>query len=165
MWAHVTGSAWCWVCGRTLNRIGFKYCASNNNTTVFNPTGAILLASKVWDDQAVWNVDYCQILKDITVEDMNELERQFLELLQFNINVPSSVYAKYYFDLRTLAEANELNFPTEPLSKERAQKLEAMSRVMQDKVTAEALKNGIKKWSSMDNISQGGPRRSVAILS
>lgn len=52
------------------------------------------------------------------------MERAFLELLQFNINVPSSVYAKYYFDLRSLADANDLVFPLEPLSKERARKLE-----------------------------------------
>lgn len=57
----------------------------------------------------------------------NELERQFLELLQFNINVPSSVYAKYYFDLRSLAEANNLSFPLEPLSRDKAQKLEVRS--------------------------------------
>lgn len=97
---------------------------------------------------------------------MNELERQFLELLQFNINVPSSVYAKYYFDLRTLAESNDLSFPSEPLSKERAQKLEAMSRVMEDKYMEEALKNGFKKWSSLDNINaSANARRSIAILS
>ena len=58
----------------------------------------------------------------------NELERQFLEMLQFNINVPSSVYAKYYFDLRALADAHDLSFPVEPLSKERAAKLEVCSR-------------------------------------
>ena len=45
-------------------------------------------------------------------------------MLQFNINVPSSVYAKYYFDLRAMADAHDLSFPLEPLSKERAVKLE-----------------------------------------
>ncbi|XP_021476272.1 cyclin-Y isoform X3 [Oncorhynchus mykiss] len=114
--------------------------------------GAILLASKVWDDQAVWNVDYCQILKDITVEDMNELERQFLELLQFNINVPSSVYAKYYFDLRSMAEANNLSFPLEPLSRDKAQKLEAISRLCDDKY--KDLRKAAKKRSvSADNLA------------
>jgi len=109
-----------------------------------------------------WNVDYCQILKDLTVEDMNELERQFLELLQFNINVPSAVYAKYFFDLRTLAEANELAYPAEILSKERAQKLEAMSRTYEDKLAQDILGGGVKRGNSLDRISH---RKSVAIIS
>lgn len=56
------------------------------------------------------------------------MERHFLELLQFNINVPASVYAKYYFDLRQLADDNNLNFPLEPLNNQRAQKLEVSCR-------------------------------------
>ncbi|XP_046882705.1 cyclin-Y-like isoform X2 [Hypomesus transpacificus] len=124
--------------------------------------GAILLASKVWDDQAVWNVDYCQILKDITVEDMNELERQFLELLQFNINVPSSVYAKYYFDLRSLSETNNLSFPLEPLSRDKAQKLEAISRLCDDKYK-DVRRSAKKRSASVDNLC--GVRWVPAILS
>uniref|UniRef100_A0A4W4GUC0 Cyclin-like domain-containing protein n=1 Tax=Electrophorus electricus TaxID=8005 RepID=A0A4W4GUC0_ELEEL len=124
--------------------------------------GAILLASKVWDDQAVWNVDYCQILKDITVEDMNEMERHFLELLQFNINVPASVYAKYYFDLRSLADDNNLSFPLEPLSNERAHKLEAISRLCEDKYR-DLSRAAMRRSFSADNLV--GIRRSNAVLS
>ncbi|XP_062302492.1 cyclin-Y-like protein 1 [Osmerus eperlanus] len=124
--------------------------------------GAILLASKVWDDQAVWNVDYCQILKDMTVEDMNEMERHFLELLQFNINVPASVYAKYYFDLRSLADENNLSFPLEPLSNKRAQKLEAISRLCED-MYKEMGKTVMKRSLSVDNLV--GVRNTHAVLS
>ena len=102
--------------------------------------------------------------KNLSYHSRNELERQFLEMLQFNINVPSSVYAKYYFDLRTLAEANDLSFPAEPLSKERASKLEAMSQQCEDKLSQDMLlQNGVKRSSSLDKLSFN--RRSVAILS
>lgn len=111
--------------------------------------GAILLASKVWDDQAVWNVDFCQILKDTHVEDMNELERQILELLQFNINVPSSVYAKYYFDLRSMADAHDLSFPLEQLDKERAIRLEAMSCLYADKIQ-DNIRIDLRRSTSLD---------------
>ncbi|XP_077579934.1 cyclin-Y-like isoform X2 [Stigmatopora nigra] len=113
--------------------------------------GAVLLASKVWDDQAVWNVDYCHILKDMPVADMNDLERQFLELLQFNINVPSSVYVKYYFDLRSLSEANDLSIPLEALSNCKAQKLEAFSRVSND-IFDEARRASRRRSASVDHL-------------
>ncbi|KAM6177890.1 cyclin-Y-like protein 1 isoform 2-T2 [Rhynchocyon petersi] len=144
---------------RLLTYAEIDICPTNWKRIVL---GAILLASKVWDDQAVWNVDYCQILKDITVEDMNEMERHFLELLQFNINVPASVYAKYYFDLRSLADDNNLNFLFSPLSKERAQNLEAISRLCEDKYK-DLCRAAMRRSFSADNFI--GVQRSNAILS
>ncbi|KJH49833.1 cyclin domain protein [Dictyocaulus viviparus] len=139
---------------RLLNYAEMDLCPSNWRRVVL---GAIMLASKVWDDQAVWNVDYCQILRDTNVDDMNELERRFLECLDFNIEVPSSVYAKYYFDLRTLALANDLQLPLQPLYKERAKRLEAISRVYEDKF------NNLKRSMSAERVFM--ERRVPAVLS
>ncbi|XP_074603130.1 cyclin Y isoform X1 [Brevipalpus obovatus] len=119
--------------------------------------GALLLASKVWDDQAIWNLDYCLIFKDLSVDDLNELERNFLQMLQFNTNVPSSVYAKYYFELRSLARENELVSNFELLDMERAQRLEAMSKICDKNF------DGIRRWSSDERLSS--QPRSKAILS
>ena len=105
------------------------------------------------------------------------MERQCLELLQFNINVPASVYAKYYFDLRTLAEANDLTLPPEPLSKERALRLEAMSNTAMGRDKSAGLTTpdasglsfngfppGMRRWNSLEAVN-GGPKPKAAILS
>ena len=60
----------------------------------------------------------------VYVYSRNELEREYIQLLQFNVNVASSIYAKYYFDLRQLAKENQISFPDELLTKEKAIKLE-----------------------------------------
>uniref|UniRef100_A0A3B4U9L1 Cyclin Y like 1 n=1 Tax=Seriola dumerili TaxID=41447 RepID=A0A3B4U9L1_SERDU len=81
-------------------------------------------APRNWKRIAVWNVDYCSILKDIHCGGhVNEMERHFLELLQFNINVPASVYAKYYLICGSWLMTTTLNFPLgasqQPASKTR----------------------------------------------
>jgi hypothetical protein len=79
-------------------------------------------------------------------------------MLQFNINVDSSVYAKYYFDLRQLADVNGFSFPVEPLSKERAKKMEALSRVDMNE-------QRMKKAASLDNFLSSPSRSMTAVLS
>jgi len=90
--------------------------------------GAIIVASKVWEDCAVWNVDFQNVFPALTAADLGKLEREYLISLQFTVTLKASVYAKYYFDLRSIAERNEKNFPLKPMSTEGAQQLEDRSK-------------------------------------
>ena len=59
----------------------------------------------------------------------NELEREYVQLLQFNVNVASSIYAKYYFDLRQIAKENQISLSDELLTREKAIKLEVCQSI------------------------------------
>eukprot|EP00948_MAST-09A_sp_MAST-9A-sp1_P001846 g1846.t1 len=63
---------------------------------------AMVLASKVWDDLSMWNVDFSQVQPSFTLKRVNQLEVAFLTILDFNVRVTASQYAKYYFQLRAL---------------------------------------------------------------
>jgi len=65
----------------------------------------MILSSKVWDDLSMWNVDFSQSCPPgvaFSLQRINELELAVLNALSFQVKVPASEYAKYYFLLRSM---------------------------------------------------------------
>jgi hypothetical protein len=68
----------------------------------------MVLASKVWDDLSMWNVDFSNVsahtmgLSSFTLRRINQLELELLKCLKFDVRVPAGEYAKYYFLIRTM---------------------------------------------------------------
>ena len=54
--------------------------------------GGLVMASKVWDDMAVWNVDFVSTSQGVDVGDLNLLERFYLTAMDFNVNVKASMF-------------------------------------------------------------------------
>jgi hypothetical protein len=75
---------------------------------------ALVLAQKVWDDTPLINADFSILYPALTVKDINFLERKFLDLLEFKLAVSPSLYAQYYFELRSICEENAQNFRPPP---------------------------------------------------
>mmetsp|Transcript_16300 Transcript_16300/g.18455 ORF Transcript_16300/g.18455 Transcript_16300/m.18455 type:complete len:451 (+) Transcript_16300:135-1487(+) len=62
----------------------------------------MVLASKVWDDLSMQNGDFSKICPSYSLKRINELEVTLLEMIEYNVRIPSSTYAKYYFQLRDI---------------------------------------------------------------
>jgi len=107
---------------------------------------ALILASKVWEDQSVWNVDFLPVFDNLTAQDLNKLERQFLALLQYNVSLTASLYAKYYFELRTFSKVDSEHFPLQPLDKLNAKRLEDHSLASEYRVKT------FKRSASVDQL-------------
>lgn len=68
----------------------------------------MILASKVWDDLSMWNIDFSNVsvnsgvLSSFSLKRINQLELAVLACLNFAVTIPGSEYAKYYYLLRSM---------------------------------------------------------------
>jgi len=105
---------------------------------------ALVLAQKVWDDTPLINADFSILYPALNVKEINFLERKFLDLLDFKLTVSASLYAQYYFELRSICEENNQQFNYPPLSQIQARRLEERSRILSERYqkTKESLRKG-----------------------
>jgi hypothetical protein len=116
------------------------YISKNNwKTLVFT---CLMLGSKIWDDLAMENKDLATLWPPITLKRVNQLERRALEALKYNVKVPASLYAQYYFRLRSLVtyldlpedEVSDAFEAMQPLSAIEARKMEVLSSRYEQRV-------------------------------
>jgi len=105
-----------------------------------------MVAQKVWDDKYLSNADFAFIYPFFVTEEINRLEQKFLELLQYNVTVKSSLYAKYYFELRALFQ-NESDFGIKRLNDDEAKSLESRSAKFKEKYEANAKKMSMTTYT------------------
>mmetsp|Transcript_22226 Transcript_22226/g.25735 ORF Transcript_22226/g.25735 Transcript_22226/m.25735 type:complete len:851 (-) Transcript_22226:97-2649(-) len=67
----------------------------------------LLLASKVWQDWASWNIEFASVYPQFSLDAINKLELKFCTMVKWDLFISSSLYAKYYFALRSLLEKQD----------------------------------------------------------
>ena len=55
-------------------------------------------------------------MSDISLKEITSLEKIFLNILDYDLVIKGSEYAKYYFILKTLADSFNSTLPMGPLS-------------------------------------------------
>lgn len=85
----------------------------------------MVLASKVWDDLSMWNVDFSNVSmsssskSQFSLKRINQLEFAVLACLNFNVKVKASEYAKYYYYIREmLTKSGLIEHADSPLKKQ-----------------------------------------------
>jgi len=122
--------------------------------------GALIVASKVFEDDAVWNEDFLQPFPAMKISDLGDLERCYLNGLQFSVTLKPSVYAEYYF--RLIGLSTKQNF--EPLNDETVQRLYARSKGYEMATTSASRKRrkSAQRTQSLD-ASPGLGRKGIQI--
>ncbi len=118
----------------------------------------MVLSSKVWDDLSMWNNDFSQALpkgESFSLQRINQLELALLTCLKYDVKVPASEYAKYYFLMRSMmirsGLAGQEMLSSSPLDFNRARQLEFLSsNYYDDKKKPDVL---MKRSRSFDDLT------------
>ncbi len=95
---------------RLIGVTGVALSASNWKPITIS---SLVIAQKVWDDTPLINADFSILYPPLTVKEINYLERKLLDLLEFKLTVSPSLYAQYYFELRSICE-DSITFVPDP---------------------------------------------------
>lgn len=82
-----------------------------------------MLASKVWEEEAVWNEDFLSLFPAIGVKRFAALELHMLTSMKFEVCVKASQYTEAYFELTALS-TEKRDWKKKPLTKDEARDLE-----------------------------------------
>ena len=101
---------------------------------------SIVVAQKVWEDQRYLNIDWSKLCPLLTLQQLNQLEKQFLTLLDFNVGISAAVYTEWYFRLCDLCEKNQVRL--RPMDSGEAQYLEIKASIYGNARKASISKSG-----------------------
>lgn len=92
----------------------------------------------VWEDLAVWNADFLIVFPFMNADDLGDIEKKLLQLLEYRVSLQASVYTKYYFELRTISSSSPHvnNAQLQPLDRRAAEIIEARTTKKQEIVQA-----------------------------
>jgi len=121
-----------------------------------------MLASKVWEEEAVWNEDFLSLFPAISVNKFAALELEMLNTMQFNVCVKASTYAEAYFALTALSDEKR-DWKSKPLSRDEARDLEIRTLGLETKSKAKKAQAGSRRRGNSDATHTRG-KTSSAIL-
>jgi len=104
----------------------------------------------------VWNVDFLELFPLATTQDLGQLEKRTLSLLNFDVSLKASDYALIYFNLRSQSPAIGEHFnELQPLDKEAQEKLEVRtSNFSLTPLDVQNAKKLVRSSGSVDDITQ-----------
>jgi hypothetical protein len=107
---------------------------------------SLMVSQKVWDDKYLSNADFSYIYPFFDTHHLNILEMKFLEMIQYNVYVRDSLYAKFFLELKTLVPDD---FPIKPMDSYTMKKMECQSKTMEDNLLKKSKSGEFKQPGQM----------------